>query len=142
MFDILKKYNNNGYFDFEPDNRLVSVCNAPTNKSGVYLVWNSTSKENQELLYIGRSGKKENGVIIHRKAGLGGIKDRLVNGHQFGKLPRKKIWSLIMLQSGIKKLTVSWFDTENDDPVEVERILLNEILHISGNLPSWNNQPY
>ena len=32
-----------------------------------------------------------------------------------------------MLQYGIKKLTVSWFDTENDDPVEVERLLLNEI---------------
>lgn len=42
----------------------------------------------------------------------------------------------------MKKLTVRWFDTENDDPVEVERLLLNEILHISGNLPSWNNQSY
>lgn len=47
-----------------------------------------------------------------------------------------------MLQDGIKKLTVSWFDTENDDPVEVERLLLNEILHIRGSLPVWNNQPY
>ena len=47
-----------------------------------------------------------------------------------------------MLQYGIKKLTVIWFDTENDDPVEVERLLLNEILHIRGSLPVWNNQPY
>ncbi len=76
------------------------------------------------------------------KPDWGGIKDRLVNGHQFGKLPRKRIWSIKMLQYGIKKLTVSWFDTENDDPVEVERLLLNEILHISGSLPVWNNQPY
>lgn len=91
MFDILTKYKNNGYFDFEPDDKLVSVCNAPTNKSGVYLVWNSTCNGNKELIYIGRSGKKENGKIVHRKAGLGGIKDRLVNGHQFGKLPRKRI---------------------------------------------------
>ena len=142
MFDILTKYKNNGYFDFEPDDKLVSVCNAPTNKSGVYLVWNSTCNGNKELIYIGRSGKKENGKIVHRKAGLGGIKDRLVNGHQFGKFPRKRIWPIIMLQYGIKKLTVSWFDTENDDPVEVERLLLNEILHISGSLPVWNNQPY
>lgn len=52
--------------------KLVSVCNAPTNKSGVYLVWNSTCNGNKELIYIGRSGKKENGKIVHRKAGLGG----------------------------------------------------------------------
>lgn len=54
--------------------KLVSVCNAPTNKSGVYLVWNSTCNGNKELIYIGRSGKKENGKIVHRKAGLGELR--------------------------------------------------------------------
>ena len=54
MFDILTKYKNNGYFDFEPDDKLVSVCNAPTNKSGVYLLMKETWKGNKELNYIGR----------------------------------------------------------------------------------------
>ncbi len=39
--------------------KLVSVCNAPTNKSGVYLVWNSTCNGNKELIYICRSGKRK-----------------------------------------------------------------------------------
>lgn len=41
-----------------------------------YIVW-----ANEQLLYFGRSGKKKNGVIVYLKCGLGGIKDRLVNGH-------------------------------------------------------------
>ena len=92
MFDILNKYKHNGHFDFSMTDKLSSVCNAPTNKSGVYMVMTIIDGK-EKLLYIGRSGKKENGVIVHRKCGLGGIKDRLVNGYQFGKLPRKRIWS-------------------------------------------------
>lgn len=41
-----------------------------------------------------------------------------------------------------KKINSKLVCTENDDPVEVERLLLNEILHIRGSLPVWNNQPY
>ena len=73
MFEILNKYSHTGQFEFRVDDNLRYVCNAPTDKSGVYIVWT-----NEQLLYIGRSGKKENGVIVHRKCGLGGIKDRLV----------------------------------------------------------------
>lgn len=142
MLAILSKYSHSGQFEFEPDDHLTHVCNAPTNKSGVYLVWNDTDSQNKELLYIGRSGKKVNGKIIHRKAGLGGIKDRLVNGHQFGSNPRKKIWPIIMNQFGITKLSINWFDTEDDDPVEVEQKLLSCVLLKTGRLPQWNKQPY
>ena len=140
MFEILSQYRHCGEFKFSPFDSLTEVCNAPTNKSGVYLIWDATDPTNKELIYIGRSGKKINGVIIHRKAGLGGIKDRLVNGHQFGKEPRKKIWPIIMKENGIKQLSINWFDTENDDPVEVEEALLNEINLLFGLLPKWNKQ--
>ncbi len=137
MFEILNKYSHRGQFEFHADDNLRIVCNAPTDKSGVYIVWT-----NERLLYIGRSGKKENGVIVHRKCGLGGIKDRLVNGHQFGKLPRRRIWPEKMKEMGLSVLSVFWYDTEEDDPVEVERLLLAEATYKNGVLPPWNNQLY
>ena len=137
MFEILNKYSHTGQFKFHADDNLRIVCNAPTDKSGVYIVWT-----NEQLLYIGRSGKKENGVIVHRKCGLGGIKDRLVNGHQFGKLPRRRIWPEKMREMGVSVLSVFWYDTEEDDPVEVERLLLAEATYKNGVLPPWNNQLY
>lgn len=90
MFDLLNEYPNNGSFKFKSTDSLNDVCNAPTNKSGVYIVIAFIGGE-QELIYIGRSGKKDKkkGVIVHRKAGLGGIKDRIVNGHQFGKIQER-----------------------------------------------------
>lgn len=142
MFEILEKYTHKGHFNFSLTDRLISVCNAPNDRSGIYLVWDSTDKDNLELLYVGRSGKKKDGIIVHRKAGLGGMKDRLVNGHQFGTLPRKKIWPLVMEQSGIKTLSISWYDTEEDDPVMVERKILEEIIRLTSSMPKWNNQPY
>ena len=142
MFKILEKYKNTGSFDFYQSDSLSKVCNAPTDKSGVYIVWNATDQKDMKLLYIGRSGKKENGVIVHRKAGLGGIKDRLVNGHQFGKNPRKRIWPDIMVKNNISRLHIEWYNTEEDDPVEIERELISEVLKIRGFLPEWNNQPY
>lgn len=137
MFEILNKYSHTGQFEFHVDDNLRYVCNAPTDKSGVYIVW-----ANEQLLYIGRSGKKENGVIVHRKCGLGGIKDRLVNGHQFGKLPRRRIWPEKMKEMGLSVLSIDWYDTEEDDPVEVERLLLAEAAYKNGVLPPWNNQLY
>lgn len=137
MFEILNKYNHTGQFEFHAEDNLGAVCNAPTDKSGVYMVWS-----NEQLLYIGRSGKKENGVIVHRKCGLGGIKDRLVNGHQFGKQPRKRIWPEKMRKMGLLVLSVVWYDTEEDDPKEVERLLLAEATYKNGALPLWNNKLY
>ena len=142
MFELLSKYSHKGEFNFKVLDSLGKVCNAPIDKSGVYLVWDATNPSNKELIYIGRSGKKIDGQIIHRKAGLGGMKDRLVNGHQFGKNPRKKIWPIVMEQTGIKQLSINWYDTDDDDPVEIERSLLAEAVKLLGILPRWNNQAY
>ena len=139
MFEILNKYGHTGHFDFHVDDNLRYVCNAPSDKSGVYIIW-TILEGKEQLLYIGRSGEKKNGVIVHRKCGLGGIKDRLVNGHQFGKLPRRRIWPEIMREEGFSVLSVFWYDTEEDDPKEVERLLLAEATYKNGVLPLWNNQ--
>jgi hypothetical protein len=41
----------------------------------------------KELIYIGISGRvKKDGSLFIRK---GGMKDRMINGHQFGEEPRK-----------------------------------------------------
>jgi len=139
MFEILNKYGHTGHFDFHVDDDLGYVCNAPTDKSGVYVIWTILDGKEQ-LLYIGRSGEKKNGVIVHRKCGLGGIKDRLVNGHQFGKLPRRRIWPEKMREMGFSVLSVFWYDTEEDDHKEIERLLLAEATYKNGVLPPWNNQ--
>ena len=101
------------------------------------MVW-TEMKGNRYLLYIGRSGKKEGDVIVHRKAGLGGMKDRLVNGHQFGKISRRRSWPIVMEELGIQVLDINWYDTEEDNPIRVEKELLDEVVEVSGQLPPWN----
>ena len=41
---------------------------------------------------------------------------------------------------GLSKLSIFWYDTEEDDPVEVEKLLLAEMIFKTGALPPWNNQ--
>ena len=41
MFDELTKYKNNDHFFFEPTDNLREVCNAPNDKSGVYIIYAS-----------------------------------------------------------------------------------------------------
>ena len=92
MFDELNKYKQNDHFFLNPKDDLKQVCNAPTNKSGIYIVY-ALKNGKIELIYIGCSGKiDKDGSMFIRKAGLGGLKDRLVNGHQFGKIPRRISW--------------------------------------------------
>ncbi len=138
MFETLQKYKHCGSFKFRRFDDLKEVCNAPTNRSGVYLVWMGIGSE-RCLLYIGRSGKMKDGVIEHRRAGLGGMKDRLVNGLQFGKMARKRSWPMIMEKQGISELEIYWYDTGLDDPVAVEHALLAEFQEGYGQLPPWNS---
>jgi hypothetical protein len=142
MFDELSKYKHKDHFFLNHTDKLLEVCNAPSDKSGVYLVY-ALKKGRVELVYIGRSGKKNNdGSIFVRKAGLGGIKDRIVNGHQFGKTPRKVSWPNQMGLEGIEALDVYWYITHNKDdsdcPRQVEDNLLRMHREIFGHLPRWN----
>ena len=103
MFDELNKYSHNDHFFFKPTDNLGQVCNAPTDKSGVYIIY-ALKGGRIELIYIGRSGEiKSDGSLFIRKAGLGGLKDRLVNGKQFGE-PRRNSWKSQMATEKIEAL--------------------------------------
>ncbi len=143
MFDELNKYKSTSHFFFRPIDNLRQVCNAPTDKSGVYLIY--SLKDGQiELIYIGRSGEvKSDGRLFIRKAGLGGLKDRLVNGKQFGE-PRRNSWKTKMTEEKIEALDIYWYVTHNDSFVDCPRILENKLLQryldVIGQLPRWNNE--
>ena len=143
MFDELNKYKKTDHFFFKPVDNLGQVCNAPTDKSGVYIIY--ALKGGQiELIYIGRSGEvKQDGTLFIRKAGLGGLKDRLVNGKQFGG-PRRNSWRNQMTKEEIEALDIYWYVTHNDTFVDCPRVLENKILQrhldIYGRLPRWNNE--
>ncbi len=58
MFEeYLVKYENCGEFSFSTNEDLREKCNAPTNASGIYLVYNIGGNK-EELIYIGASDKK------------------------------------------------------------------------------------
>ena len=142
MFDELQKYKQTNHFFFQATDKLREICNAPTDKSGVYLVY-ALKNGKIELIYIGCSGKLEkDGTIFIRKAGLGGMKDRIVNGHQFGKVPRRISWIKQMIEEKIEALDVYWYVTHDsnfsDNPREIENKLLRKHSVVYGRLPKWN----
>lgn len=143
MFDELLKYKHSDHFFFKQTDNLNQVCNAPTDKSGVYIIY--ALKGGQiELVYIGRSGEvKADETLFIRKAGIGGLKDRLVNGKQFGE-PRRISWKTIMNYENIEALDIYWYATHNetfiDCPKIIENNLLKKHLEIYGQLPRWNNE--
>jgi len=144
MFDQLNIYKYHDHFFFNGDEKLKEVCNAPSDKSGVYLVY-SLKKGKIELVYIGRSGKmNDDQSIFVRKTGLGGIKDRIVNGYQFAKIPRHVSWPVQMKYDKIEALDVYWYvthdDENNDCPSKIEKKLLKVFLDVYGVLPKWNKK--
>ena len=145
MFDELEHYKQQDHFFFQSHQSLKDVCNAPSNMSGVYVVY-ALKNGGIELVYIGRSGRlKNDGTIFIRKAGLGGMKDRLVNGHQFGKVPRRISWPYVMETEKIEALDVYWYATHdniyNDCPRIVKNAILKRYSEIYGQLPRWNKIP-
>jgi len=137
MFSQLLKYHRKGSFALKPEHLLSNVCNAPADASGVYLAF-ALDKGTKTLIYIGRSGKEIEGKIKHRH---GGIKDRLVNGKQFGDR-RANSWPRQMKIDAIEHLQVDWFVTHSeqwlDCPTKLEKQLLNEFEQLNGHLPAWN----
>ena len=139
MFDELKKYKTNDHFFVMKNSALEKVCNAPKTTSGIYLVF-ALKKGRIELVYIGSSGKIQNdGSIKHRE---GGLYDRIVNGHQFGKIPRKISWLNKINEEGMDGLDVYWYDTFNnktkDIPAFVEAVIIQRHFDIYNKLPDWN----
>ena len=141
MFDELTKYKNNNHFFFTAREELENVCNAPKDKSGVYIVY-ELKNGRIELVYIGSSGKVlNNGTTKHRN---GGLYDRIVNGHQFGKVPRKKSWKQKLIDEKIDALDVYWYVTMNseakDIPAFVEATIMQRFFEVHGHLPRWDNE--
>ncbi|MDD5569638.1 MAG: hypothetical protein PHD97_00605 [Bacteroidales bacterium] len=144
MLDDLTKYKQHDHFFFGQRDDLKNVCNAPTDKSGVYIVY-ALTRGKVKLYYIGCSGKlKKDGSIFIRKAGLGGIKDRIVNGHQFGKVPRKYSWPMQMKIEDVEALDIYWYVTHDEKYIDCPRIIENKLLQkhldIYGRLPKWNKE--
>ncbi len=141
MFDELKKYKNNNHFFFTAKEELENVCNAPKDKSGVYIVY-ELKNGRIELVYIGSSGKVQNGgTVEHRK---GGLYDRIVNGHQFGKISRKESWKQKLINENIDALDIYWYVTINskfeDIPAYIEAMIIQRFFEIHGHLPRWNKE--
>ena len=141
MFDELKKYKHKDHFFFTTKEELENVCNAPKNKSGVYIVY-ELKNGRIELVYIGSSGKVQNNEKIEHRNG--GLYDRIVNGHQFGKIPGKQSWKQKLIDEKIDALDVYWYDTFNshnmDIPAFVEANIMQQYYNIHRRLPRWNNE--
>jgi hypothetical protein len=144
MFDnYLKKYATKGTFTFNLSESLEAKCNAPTDKSGIYFIYKIVSGK-EILIYIGSSGQKRNGILKTRKSGLGGMKDRLVNGYhpKFGKIKRSKTFPRQMQIEKIHQLKFCWWVTYEgsnaDFPTDIETKLRNDYFAEFGNLPDWH----
>lgn len=139
----LDKYRIKGVFTFKPTESLQEKCNAPSNYSGIYLIYkviNST----ETIMYIGSSGQKVNGMLKTRKSGLGGMKDRIVNGYhpKFGKIKRHRSFPTQMIKDNISELKIYWWVTfANEDidfPTDVETRLRENYFNQHGRLPDWH----
>ena len=149
MFDELNKYKTNDHFFLKSTDSLSQVCNAPDssngmNISGVYIVY-ALAKGKIDLLYIGRSGEKgQDGEIKNRKAGCGGLKDRIINGKDSDKVARRKSWPALIKSEGIDALDIYWYVTydgiNKDFPEDVERVLLQQYINLYGEPPRWNRR--
>ncbi|PWV46479.1 hypothetical protein [Chitinophaga sp. S165] len=141
MFDILEKYETQDHFFLKPEQDLQTVCNAPADKSGVYIIY-ALKKGRIEMVYIGHSGKLEKDGILSFKKGLCGLKDEIINGEQFGKTPAHIAWKKQMTRENIEALNIYWYVTydsgHTDCPEILKRTLLKQHQDIFGVFPKWN----
>ncbi len=146
MFDNeLRKYKTCNSFNFKSSESFKEKCNAPADKSGVYLIFKILSGQ-EILIYIGSSGRKtKDGELKTRK---GGMKDRLVNGYhpnrfdQIKRIKRHKAFPMQMQVEKISELKFYWwvtYDNDNFDfPTDVETILREKYLSYFAKLPDWH----
>lgn len=142
-FSELDAFPNNGSFTFHSTESLKIKCNAPTDKGGVYLIYKVSNGE-ETLIYIGSSRQVKRGIYQIRKTGLGGMKDRIVNGYhpKFGKVKRCKSFPDQMVIQNIDLLKIYWWVTFDDNegklPNNVESQLLNKYALTHNGFPDWH----
>ena len=139
MYKELKSIKNKNQFQFDLNDNLQEVCNAPDVASGIFLVYD-ISNEDKELIMVGSTGTVQNDGTLKSKNG--GLYDKIVNGHQFAKTGRKYSWPAQMKKESIDKLEVYWFETFNDKnkiiPTFIEGQILQNFLTEFNKLPKWN----
>lgn len=141
MFDELNKYKQGNFF-FRATDSLVEVCNITKNKYGLYLVY-ALNKGRVELIYIGKSvNPPKNESADQPKKSIEGLKEELLNGHQFGDIERKNSWPVQLMIEDIEALHVHWYvtyDKKNQDlPSSVRTKILQIYRGIYGDVPRWN----
>lgn len=145
FYNELKKYKIKGTFNFKSSESLREKCDAPTDQSGVYLIYKIVNGQ-EILIYIGSSGQRdENGILKTRK---GGMKARLVSGYhpnkfgQIKRIKRHKAFPQQMQTEKITELKFYWwvtYDNDNSDfPTDVETILKGKYSHKYKKLPDWH----
>ena len=139
MYKELKSIKNKNQFQFDLNDNLEEVCNAPDAASGIFLVYD-ISNEEKELIMVGSTGTVQNDGTLKSKNG--GLYDKIVNGHQFAKTGRKYSWPAQMKKESIDKLEVYWYETYNDKnkiiPTFIEGQILQNFLTEFNKLPKWN----
>ena len=139
MYKELKSIKNKNQFQFDLNDNLEEVCNAPDAASGIFLVYD-ISNEDKKLIMVGSTGTVQNDGILKSKNG--GLYDKIVNGHQFAKTGRKYSWPAQMKKESIDKLEVYWYETFNDKnkiiPTFIEGQVLQNFLTEFNKLPKWN----
>jgi hypothetical protein len=139
MYKELKSIKNKNQFQFDLNDNLEEVCNAPDAASGIFLVYD-ISNEEKELIMVGSTGTVQNDGTLKSKNG--GLYDKIVNGHQFAKTGRKYSWPAQMKKESIDKLEVYWYETFNDKnkiiPTFIEGQILQNYLTEFNKLPKWN----
>ena len=139
MYKELKSIKNKNQFQFDLNDNLEEVCNAPDAASGIFLVYD-ISNEDKELIMVGSTGTVQNDGTLKSKNG--GLYDKIVNGHQFAKTGRKYSWPAQMKKESIDKLEVYWYETFNDKnkiiPTFIEGKILQNFLTEFNKLPKWN----
>ena len=139
MYKELKSIKNKNQFQFDLNDNLEEVCNAPDAASGIFLVYD-VSNEDKELIMVGSTGTVQNDGTLKSKNG--GLYDKIVNGHQFAKTGRKYSWPAQMKKESIDKLEVYWYETFNDKnkiiPTFIEGQILQNYFTEFNKLPKWN----
>lgn len=140
MFDELDKYKINDHFFFSSTEDLEKVCNAPKDKSGVYVVY-ELKYGRIELVYIGTSSTLNyDGVTNANEANL---YDDIVNGIQFDA-PRHWSWKQKLIDEHIDAFDVYWYVTIDekfkDSPLLVESKIMKTHYKIYNKYPRWNRK--
>lgn len=138
MFDQLHKYKENDNFFLTPETDLESQCNAPKDKSGVFLVV-ELKYGRIDFVYIGSTD-----MNIEESSAPGEVPslfDTIVNGIQFGN-PRKISYKEKLINDKVDGYDIYWYVTINetikDSPAMVKDKILKFYKGIYGKLPRWN----